>query len=64
MLDAQGELTDETQRNINILPNKCSSIMSDNEHKCVCINVWSIINKTSELDIMVADSDPRVIGVT
>ena len=34
-----------------------------NEHKCVCLNARGIVNKTSELDIMVADIDPHVIGI-
>ena len=38
--------------------------MSDNELKCVCLNARSIINKKSKLDVMVADVDPRVIGIT
>ena len=65
-LDAQGELTEKTQRSTttNTHPKKCSPIISDNELKCVCLNARSIVNKKSELDIMVADIDPHVIGIT
>ena len=45
-------------------PKKCSSVISENEFKCVCLNARSIVNKTSELDIMVTDIDPHVIGIT
>ena len=46
-LDAQGELTEKTQRSTttNTHPNKCSPIISDNELKCVCLNARSIVNK-------------------
>ena len=46
-LDAQGELTEKTQRSttINTHPKKCSPIISDNELKCVCLNARSIVNK-------------------
>ena len=65
-LDSQGELTEKTQRNTttNAHPKKCSPIISDNELKYVCLNARRIINKKSELDIMVADINPRVIGIT
>ena len=60
------ELTEKTQRSTttNTHPNKCSSIISDNELKCVCLIARRIVNKKSELDIMVADIDPHVIGIT
>ena len=46
-LHAQGEMTETTQRSTttNTHPNKCSPIISDNELKCVCLNVRSIVNK-------------------
>ena len=47
----------------NTHPKKCSPIISDNELKCVCLNARSIVNKKSELDIMVADIDPHVIEI-
>ena len=42
-----------------------AAVSSDNELKCVCLNARSIdiVNKKSELDIMVADIDPHVIGI-
>ena len=65
-LDAQGELTDKTQRSstTNVHPKKCSPIISDNELKCVYLNARTIVNKKSELDIMVAHIDPHEIGIT
>ena len=48
----------------NTHPNKCSPIISDNELKCVCLNARSIVNKKSELYIVVADIDRHVIGIT
>ena len=32
--------------------------------ECVCLNARSIINKKRELNIMVADSDSDIIGIT
>ena len=32
--------------------------------KCVSLNARSIMNKKSELNIMVNDSDPHIIGIT
>ena len=34
------------------------------EIKCVCLNARSIINKKNELNIMVDDIKPRIIGIT
>ena len=34
------------------------------EIKCVCLNARSIINKTNELNIMVNDIKPHIIGIT
>ena len=45
----------------NTHPKKCSPIISENELKCICLNARSIVNKKSELDIMVAYTDPHVI---
>ena len=33
-------------------------------YKCVCLNARSIINKRNELNIMVEDTDPHIIGIT
>ena len=48
----------------NTHPKKCPQIISDNELKCVCLNARSTVNRKSELDIMVADIDPHVKGIT
>ena len=34
------------------------------EIKCVCLNARSIINKKNELDIMVDEIKPHIIGIT
>ena len=33
-------------------------------YKCVCLNARSIVNKRNELNIMVEDIDPHIIGIT
>ena len=33
-------------------------------YKCVCLNARSIVNKGNELNIMVEDIDPHIIGIT
>ena len=33
-------------------------------YKCVCLNARSIVNKRNELNIMVDDIDPHIIGIT
>ena len=63
-LDAQAELTERTQRSTNTHPKKCSTIIPGNELKYVCLNTMSIVNKYSDLDIMVADIDPQIIRIT
>ena len=37
---------------------------SKEEIKCVCLNARSIINKKNELNIMVDDIKPHIIGIT
>ena len=37
---------------------------SKEEIKCVCLNARSIINKKNELNIMVDDIQPHIIGIT
>ena len=32
-------------------------------YKCVCFNARSIVNKRNELNIMVEDIDPHIIGI-
>ena len=46
-LDAQRELTEKTQRNANKHPKKCSSVILENELKCVCLNARTIVNNVS-----------------
>ena len=33
-------------------------------YKCVCLNARSIVNKRNELNIMLEDTDPHIIGIT
>ena len=33
-------------------------------YKCVCLNAMSIVNNRNELNIMVEDIDPHIIGIT
>ena len=47
--------------------NRCKGIqgnISKSEIKCVCLNARSIINKKTELNIMVVDIKPHIIGIT
>ena len=32
--------------------------------RCICLNARSIVNKKNELNIMVEDIDPHIIGIT
>ena len=46
---------------------RCNGIQggtSKEEIKCVCLNARSIINKKNELNIMVGDIKPHIIGIT
>ena len=46
---------------------RCKGIQggtSKEEIECVCLNAWSIINKKNELNIMVNDIKPHIIGIT
>ena len=46
---------------------RCKGIQgntSNAEIKCVCLNARSIINKKNELNIMVDDITPHIIGIT
>ena len=38
--------------------------MSEASYRCVCLNARSIVNKKNELNIMVEDIDPHIIGIT
>ena len=47
--------------------NICKGIQSNTSEsgiKCVCLNARSIINNKNELNIMVADIKPHIIGIT
>ena len=42
----------------------CSKNMSEAGHRCVCLNARSIVNTKNDLNIMVEDIDPHIIGIT
>ena len=42
----------------------CPKNMSEAGYRCVCLNARSIVNKKNELNIMVEDTDPHIIGIT
>ena len=42
----------------------CLKNMSEAGYRCVCLNARSIVNKKNELNIMVEDIDPHLIGIT
>ena len=43
---------------------KCHKNSSEAGNKLVCLNSRSIVNKKNELNIMVEDIDPHIIGIT
>ena len=43
---------------------ECPIDMSQAGYICVCLNARSIVNKKTELNIMVEDIDPHIIGIT
>ena len=43
---------------------ECLKNMSEAGYRCVCLNARSIVNKKNELNIMVEDIDPHIIGIT
>ena len=43
---------------------KCLENISETGYKCVCLNARSIVNKKNEINIIVADIDPHIIGIT
>ena len=43
---------------------ECPKNMSEAGYRCVCLNARSIVNKKNELNIMVEDIDPHIIGIT
>ena len=43
---------------------KCLKNTSEAGYRCVCLNARSIVDKKNELNIMVEDVDPHIIGIT
>ena len=43
---------------------ECPKNMSEAGHRCVYLNARNIVNKKNELNIMVEDIDPHIIGIT
>ena len=43
---------------------KCPKNRSEAGYKCICLNTRSIVNKKNELNIMVEDINPYIIGIT
>ena len=43
---------------------ECPKNMSEAGYICVCLNARSLVNKKNELNIMVEDIDPHIIGIT
>ena len=54
-----GQDTISTNRPVTQYPKN----ISEAGYKCVCLNARSIINKNTELNIMVEDIDPHIIGI-
>ena len=38
--------------------------ISKKGYRCICLNARSIVNKKNELNIMIEDIDPHIIGIT
>ena len=64
-LDSQGEFT-EKPKNIDSTKNQKRTIWKTTEfgYKCFCLNARSIVNKRNELNIIVEDINPHIIGIT
>ena len=43
---------------------KCQENISEAGYKCVCLNARSIVNKKTELNILLEDIDPYIAGIT
>ena len=43
---------------------ECPKNMSEAGYRCLCLNARSIVNKKNELNIIVEDTDPHIIGIT
>ena len=66
-LEAQGgylEIPQVVQEATGKPITKCHKNRSEAGYKCVCLNARSIVNKKNELNIMVEDIDPHIIGIT
>ncbi|RWZ45908.1 endonuclease/exonuclease/phosphatase family protein, partial [Labedella phragmitis] len=69
-LDEQGGFTEKYDNGGigNVSTNKPAKVSLENcteaGYKCVCLNARSIVNKRNELNIMVEDTDPHIIGIT
>ena len=46
-----------------LITNRPANI-SETCYRCVCLKARSIVNKINELNIMVEDIDPHIIGIT
>ena len=60
MPQAEQEVTSADKPTIT----KCPENISETGYKCVCLNAMSTVNKKSELNIMVEDTAPHIIGIT
>ena len=43
---------------------KCPENISEAGNKCMCLNARCILNKKNELNIIVEDIKPHIIGIT
>ena len=68
-LDSQGGFTEKPNTGCTDKDSKKTSVKNSLEspmefgYKCVCLNARSIVNKINELNIMVEDIDPHIIGI-
>ena len=68
-LDSQGGFTEKPNTGCTDKDSKNKSAKNSLEHctifcyKCVCLNTSSIVNKINELNFMVEDIDPHIIGM-
>ena len=58
--DSKGTGNESTRKSIKDNLENCSEI----GYECVCLNARSIVNKRNEINIMVEDNDPHIIGIT
>ena len=69
-LDSQGGFTEEPNTGGTYKDSTDNTAKNSLEnsttfgYKCVCLNARSIVNKRNELNIMVEDNDPHIIGIT